>query len=294
MNAKTPLQLKLQKDTGLTIDKISSSQELEGFLDRGLADLYRSVFAEPPYLESFSQDEAKECFRDYLAKKGNIFIATDPARKDKIVAFLVSIPLRTRFDLAAQAKDYVDADKAAYFADTGVDPAYRRLGLSVSLKGLLFEANRNAGFKEELSRTSQDSYKQISAFNKVGGRVIAGLFQDVASKRLDGTTTTDRRIFYAYDVMNQEKDAAAATSVGRVIIARDAGKDTAYVMSKVEQKDQASLEKRIKTSYAGVTRVAFTSRPQEIKGNVVFDGRLYLSKEPSAPRKGNSGPKIAL
>jgi hypothetical protein len=291
MDKKTDLQKQIERETGLDIAKIEDQQQLNTCLDQGLAQLYKNAFAEPPYCENFSIEEVKKFFQEYFDEGGFIFVATNPQQGDKPVAFLVTVPLKAHFDLAAKTARYVDTLKTTYFADAGVDPAYRRRDISVKMKQILFEKNALAGFKQGLSRTSQESYKQISAFNKVGGKAIAGLFQDVASKRLDGTIVTDRRIFYAYDMATQKQDAAKATMFDRVIITRMNGQDTAILPASIPRQARRKTANRLKAAYPGISRVTF-AKPWDMEKigkdparNILFDGRIYLAND------GNPGIK---
>ncbi|MBI3441287.1 MAG: hypothetical protein HY052_05735 [Proteobacteria bacterium] len=294
MGQKTKLHQQIELETGLNIEKVDSQHRLNDYLDQGLAQLYRDVFTEPPYFESYSLEEVKACFQDYFKEGGYIFVVTDPQKENKPVAFLVGVPLKTHFDLVSKSSGYADPEKTIYVADAGVDPDYRRRNISVKMKKLLFEASSAAGFKQALSRTSQESYKQVSAFNKMGGKVLSGTFQDVAAKGLNGTIVTDTRVFYVYTLAQQAQDAANVTVLDRAIITRANGKDTAILPDTIPEHERDRLSVRIKTAYSGVDNVSFADLQQakdSTTEQIVFDGKMYLMQDPGpAGNKGELKP----
>lgn len=183
MTKKTELQKKLEKQTGLAIARVSSAKQMEAYLDAGLSTLYRAIFAEPPWEEKIADAEARACFNAYLEGKGDIFVALD---EGKPVAFAVTVPLEAAWeDVQKKAMRYVaragiDPARTAYFAEDGVDPRYRRRGISSGMKALRLEACAKAGATTIILRTSRRDYAEINVVNKTGGTVIAGFFQRVA------------------------------------------------------------------------------------------------------------------
>jgi GNAT superfamily N-acetyltransferase len=306
LNPETALDRMMRayrNQTGLDFVQITDQRQLDGYLDRGLAALYQRVFAGPPYNEQFTLSEVKDTFKEFLDKKGVVIIATDPKNNNAPAAFVASVPLKSSFELAAIARNRVDVDKAGYFAEDGVDEAYRRRGLSMRMKQLLLEANREQGLPQMLLRTSNDNYPQISAVNKAGGRVLSGVFQTVARKRMDGSVTPETSAFYLFD-KNVARPAeanpfypciseasACVSAIDNVLILRDGASDKALVLSNVTDKQAASA--KLRDVYAGISAVAYASDADvEIKGKPVFSGRLYIAGEkpktdpaPKPPRK---------
>lgn len=277
MNTKKNLQKQYEQETGLTIEYVKDAKQLNDYLDRGLAALYCQVFAEAPYFEKLSVQEAKDIFQKYLANNGCIFLAFDPAKESAVpVAFSVSEPLEARPDIAAFVKNAIDPVKTIYYADTGVDPLYRQKGLSLKLKALTFEVAITAGFNKCVSRTSQKSYKQISAFNKMGGLTLSGVFNDVASTRLDGKTATDRRIFCIYNL----KAPRAYDTVEPVIIRPGKNGDMAIIEAAVPaaKKERQALIDKVKATYPAISQVVFGKAGLCTDKNTVFKGRLHFAK----------------
>lgn len=258
-------------ESRLTIKRVETRDQLNTCLDAGLAQLYREVFAEPPWREDFSLDESRQGFRDYFDDGGTIFVAEDAG---KPVAFVVSVPLTKVFNGVRQVGDAytaandVDVNKTAYFAEDGVDKAYRGQGLSGRLKEMLLEANRRAGFGTVLLRTGEESYVQISAVNKAGGAILSGVFQQVASKRTDGEMRSDRRLYYVFD----EQTRKTEVDIVNAVVTRGKTGDT-VVVSQAMADDLAA---RLKAVYPAVRKIRVAEK--EPRKNVVFKGRLYVSR----------------
>ncbi len=295
MSYKENVQKEIERKTGLCVEKINDLKKLEDAFEGGLADLYSRVFAEPPYLEKFLPEESIAVFKDYLYRGGAIYMARDPAAGNKVVSFLVTTPLKVEPEILSVLSDRIESDQAIYFADAGVEAAYRRRNISVMIKNFAFEDARLQGYKFGFSRTSAESYKQISAFNKVGGVTLAGVFQDVASRRLDGTLSRDRRIFYGYNIEDQQMAQKRVSSV-RGTIERRGRQEVAIIENPGLTLDREFVSEWIKNAYPKVRQVEFSgplalmtgalkrafSQKRE-QGKNLFKGRFYLSPGNAPP-----------
>lgn len=302
MTVKTALQQQVEQKFGLVIEKVETSQQLETYLNSGLAKLYQTVFSEAPYFEKFSIEEIKEDFQKCLSDNGSILVALDPAKDDAPVAFISAVPLKNKFNLAVTVMKYVDPEKSAYLAEDGVAQEYRCRGLSSNMKKILMETCSLKGFTEMLIRTSQSSYNQINSINKTGGTVIPGLIQDVESKRLDGGVTKDKRSLYRYDLNVDEVDTIR---LDNAIILRQGKKDIAYLPDRFLRLENKTLSWQeqawlLRQTYPGVSNVLFGNPYAErsrlkvfgnfLLGNVfnknaiaqatkLYDGDLNVSKK---------------
>jgi len=270
------LQQQIKDELNLETLRISSAEALEQQLGRGLAALYKDVFAGPPYNEKFEIDEVKNIFHDFLDKKGIIFVALNPENKQPI-AFVVSLPLRAEFELAKIAKDYIsDVEAAGYFAEDGVAAEYRRRGLSTRMKKLLIQANSVEGVKEMLLRTSTKNYRQISSVNKAGGKVLKGQFQKIIRNEVDGGKAVDNNLFYSFETA----DTTPPQILDRVMVVRTNMGDKAFVFNK---KASRVLTGKIKAAYPDVAAVAYVGNDNSLQkleaGQIVFDGKMYLRSQ---------------
>ena len=180
---------------GQTLDDLAQAEK------NGLYKLYKTVFAEEPYFEKFEVEELQTYFASMIRAGGFLFTAQKPNRLgDMIVGFVASIPLTEKKGVIDLVSPYVDIEKTSYFAEDGVAAAFRRTGLSRSMKALLLQINRMAGFDTMLLRTSEDSAAQIAAVEQFDFKRIEGLTQDVMSLKLDGQERPDRRVFFTLDL----------------------------------------------------------------------------------------------
>ncbi len=271
------LQQKFESETGLCILRMQTAGQLDIYLNKGLIRLYKDVFGGAPYFEKFSEAEVRDCFQEFLKRQGQIFLAVNPA-DDKPVAFIVSVPLRNEFNMAAFAKrNGIGVRNAAYLAEDGVDASFRRGGLSARMKALLLETCKMEGFSKVLVRTSAQNYPQISAINKAGGRVVRGVLQNVDRTRLDGTTTNDVNAFYIFDRRRGlsalfNPVAAGIKKVENVSIVRMDGKDIMTIPAKYSKE----LYDDLRHVYPGAADISFAD-VQPSAGETIFKGSMYLA-----------------
>ncbi len=100
----------------------------------------------------------------------------------------------------------------AYFAEDSVAATLRRRSIS--------------SFDTLLLRTSIDSFLQISAITKTGGRVISVLFQDIARPKQGGVIETDRHVFFLFN-------------------ARARGQSTSYLNNVIIKKNKCRLYRNL-------------------------------------------------
>lgn len=192
-----------QKQTGLTIVRLKTRDELAAAGRLGLYDAYCDIFAEAPYREKFNPQDVKNYFEEMREGGGIIFAAFQYRKGGSLL--LRAFNASTDISQKPAVLDYVRAalnspDKSAYFAEDAVMPEQRRQGISRAMKYLLLSANSAFGYENMLLRTSADSANQIAASKQLGAVQIEGLSQDVESLRLDGTTRPDRRVFFQFDL----------------------------------------------------------------------------------------------
>jgi hypothetical protein len=193
---------KTEQENGLTLSWVRTPFDLKLSGKRGLFSMYCDVFAEEPYCEKFTPQEVQDYFEGLVAANGFVFTASMPrkAAPALLTAFVASQPLANKNSVISLVSPYINVSSSAYFAEDAVIPERRREGISRSMKRLLLETNKMAGYETMLLRTSADSFRQAAAVQQLGAKPIEGLSQDVDSLRLDGTTTSDRRIFFTFDL----------------------------------------------------------------------------------------------
>ncbi|MGZ9097072.1 MAG: hypothetical protein ACXW30_02100 [Micavibrio sp.] len=260
-------------ENGLAIRWLDDPACLNKAAGDGLLSLYQQIFAEPPYHESFTENEVFKSFTDTLKAGGLIFTVSLKDEFNKVSGFVSSLPLAAKKSVADHVGDILEVGKTAYFAEDGIAKELRRNGISGVMKRLLLESNRLAGYEQVLLRTSIESYPQISAVTKAGGRVIANVFQQVASPKQGGTVALDTRVFYLFT----DKKNAPCDVLSRVTIIRPQQQDIALVRDQIPADRQADIARRIQTTYAGVKQVIFSDAPAR-SVNMLFDAKMYLPR----------------
>lgn len=238
---------------------VNDRKSLDCACERGLLGLYRRVFSEPPYNEEFTNDQVYAEFQDTLRQNGLVFIATQKLNPDRVLGFVSSLPLSCVPDIAERLEGITEPDRAAYFAEDGVDKDYRRKGISSLMKTMLIQANWISGADHIVLRTSDQNYRQISAVTKSGGCVISSIFQQVTSPRQGGQIMQDRRAFYLFTPEAETR----YDHLQRVTIARPGGNDTAIVWDNIPRRGQTEVAAAIQKNYPGVEQVMFIERNRE-------------------------------
>lgn len=195
---------RLMSDLGaqknLQIGWLRDEDDLYGPDADGLIANYKAIFAEAPYFEAFSDEDVRDAFAKMLNGDGFVFTAKRPSFSDEVCAFVGSFPLINKPEVADLVAPYTDPQKACYFAEDAVVAPLRREGISRTMKTLLLSANSLKGYETMVLRTSIDSFSQAAAVRQLGGMQIPNLTQDVPSARLDGSVTTDTRVFFTFDL----------------------------------------------------------------------------------------------
>jgi GNAT superfamily N-acetyltransferase len=188
---------------GINIQQVRSVSDLNSIADKGLIRLYQEAFAEPPYDEIFNDAQVYNIMRDIILSSGFIFTAMSKESLGQIIAFVASVPLTAKANVAEFLGERVNPKAASYFAEDAVDKRFRRRGISAVMKQVLLNANAECGYETMVLRTSADPQNgQLPAVLKAGFLPIPGLFQDVMSMKKDGIERPDRRCFFLYDLQS--------------------------------------------------------------------------------------------
>lgn len=170
---------------------------------------YQTVFQRAPYFERFTPDECAGIWQRLTTTPGNItLIAATP--EDRIVGFGIAIPLRFQPDIARELTGLVTAPDTVYFAELGVLPQFRGLGVGKSLVRARMERIDQARFTSVVLRASASRDGDFNLYSAMGFNEV-GVVQDVSHLRVDGRVTTDRRVFLHCVLSQCDLDKAPAT-----------------------------------------------------------------------------------
>lgn len=170
---------------------------------------YQTVFQRSPYFERFTPAEADGIWRRLTTTPGNItLIAATP--KDRIVGFGSAIPLRFQRDVAQELSGLVGTAETFYFAELGVLPEFRGLGVGRALVRARLERIPYDRFSAVVLRASASRDGNFALYSAMGFDEM-GVTQDVPNLRVDGRVTTDRRVFLHCVLSQMRLDEAPAT-----------------------------------------------------------------------------------
>lgn len=178
-------------------EQVACPKDLESALDKGgLTSLYKDIFAESPYFESFTDEEVKNIFGEYV-RDGMLFLAKSD--NGEIIGFgaavpMISVPAVAR-DAGIQPKD---ADRTWYMADLGVKNEMRYRGIGKNL--VLSRLERLRGLTVVM-RTSIYNIASQSLYRSLGFQVIPDVSQTVEGPRTNANVPTkDERLFMSKQV----------------------------------------------------------------------------------------------
>jgi len=151
------------------IKALHFTRNVHGSFRTQLSDLYRSVFALPPWNEIFSDVEMESVIGTWESapNESDIHLLTHE-EDDKVIGFGVG----TRLDDYHDSKEvliHIQGDpKIIYWiTELGVDPNYQTYGLGRLLLRTLVDRSTERGFNTIATRTRPDS-KAFTLFQKMG------------------------------------------------------------------------------------------------------------------------------
>jgi ribosomal protein S18 acetylase RimI-like enzyme len=159
------------------------------------AGAYQDVWSEPPYNEDFTPDEAASVLRRALETPDNItLLGVNEARV--VLGFGVAVPVTSRPDVVREIRGLLPIDHTSYFAELGVLERVRNRGLGRQLIQLRLDLLDRRRFTHAVLRTSATRNATYDLYRELGFE-DAGVYMEVPSRRVDGRTRTDRRLFMA-------------------------------------------------------------------------------------------------
>lgn len=155
-----------------------------------LVQLYKDIFKEEPYFESFTNEEVVGYFKEYI-DKGVVLIA----RNDQgVVGFSAVLPLNFQPEISNLASKFgINPDNCQYIAELGVRKDNRRKQIGQALiEELLIQLPNNV---ETLLRTTKTNEPAIALYKKLCFSQVQGMEEIVTRNRTEGEDLEDQRIF---------------------------------------------------------------------------------------------------
>lgn len=181
-----------QRDDGVRVVRIESPEEADPWR-ASFAGAYQAIWSEPPYNERFYPEEAEGVLRYALSVPGNVTLL-GVRDSGMVVGFALAFPLSAKADVARQVRGLLPIEDTFYFAELGVLERWRSHGLGRQLVDLRLEQIDRERFRYVLLRTSAIRNASYEMYRRMGFD-DTGVYTEVAARRLDGTSRTDRRLF---------------------------------------------------------------------------------------------------
>jgi GNAT superfamily N-acetyltransferase len=159
----------------------------------GFVGAYQTIFSEPPYNERFYPNEAEGVLQRALQTPGHITLMAIRGR-NSVVGFGFAVPLVGRPDVARHMHGLLPIEHTFYLAELGVLPSHRGYGLGRTLIEARLEMVDRDRFSHVVLRTSATRHAAYELYAQLGFEDI-GVYMDVSSRRVNGSVTTDRRLF---------------------------------------------------------------------------------------------------
>ena len=176
------------------------------------AGCYQDVFSGPPYNERFFPSEAESVLSAYLQTPEHITLLAIHGRS-KIIGFGIAVPLAARPAVLSSLRGLIPGQHSFYLADLGVLEGWRGRGVGrdlVKLRLGLIDAQRYSHATLRTSAIRNESYEMYMSM----GFDDMGVYMEVPARRVDGTVSTDRRLFLSKVLTPDDARAAQLISSG--------------------------------------------------------------------------------
>lgn len=187
-------------------------KEFKGSSDDLIANefisLYKKVFAEAPYFESYENKWIFDNVWQYHLLKGCIFLAFD---NDLLVGFGCSVGLdkvseflpnssqldpifKVKTFLIKEASNYIDINSSIYMSEIAVHPDYRRQGIGSLLVKKRWNWGKNNNYQFYIMRTADNHSNSRSLYEKLEARLLP-VIQDVSDHAAIVKSSSQRRVY---------------------------------------------------------------------------------------------------
>jgi ribosomal protein S18 acetylase RimI-like enzyme len=157
------------------------------------AGAYQTIFAQPPYNERFTPQEAWSVLKRNLQTPENLTLLAIKGN-NQVVGFGFAVPITARRDITRELTGLIPIRHSYYLAELGVLESARGLGLGSLLVQKRLENIDQQRYTHVVLRTSATRTTSYKMYMKLGFDDM-GVYMEVPSLRRDGRDTTDRRLF---------------------------------------------------------------------------------------------------
>ncbi len=178
-------------EDGLEIHRVVAPAEIDAFRGR-FAAAYVDVFAQPPYRERFTVEEAERLW-DRLAGADDaiVLLVLDG---ETLIAFAIGVPLPVAPDVARELTGLVPSRQSMYLAELGVVPGHSRPRFARLLAHMRLKLVDQSCFSHVVLRAPQNVRDTLEMYRELGFTDM-GVSMEVTRLRTDGTVRSDERTF---------------------------------------------------------------------------------------------------
>ena len=182
----------LERPDGIRIIRVLDQQSATPYR-ASFAGAYQTIFAQPPYNERFTPQEAWGVLQRNLQTPENLTLLAIKGRT-QVVGFGLAVPVMSRRDIIHELTGLIPLRHSYYLAELGVLESARGLGLGSLLVQKRLENIDQQPYTHVVLRTSATRTTSYKMDIKLGFDDM-GVYMEVPSPRRDGRETTDRRLF---------------------------------------------------------------------------------------------------
>lgn len=179
-------------DDEIRIERVVTREEAARWRDAFIA-IYPGIFAAAPYHEDISSEQATSRWDFLTQAKGHVTLLA-VAGEDRLVGFGIALPVSETKLVAHALAGLVPHKHTFYLAELGVLPEYRDRGLGRTLIQERIKLIDPKKYSHVVLRVAAEKNPSYDLYLSMGFEDM-GVYMDVSARRIDGTTTTDKRLF---------------------------------------------------------------------------------------------------
>ena len=196
----------VERDDGIRIIRLHSQAHSLAYR-AAFAGAYQTVFSDPPYNERFYPSEAQAVLRHHLETPGHIVLLAVKGIA-QVVGFGLAVPAHLQGAVSRELQGLLPVRRSIYMSELGVLRRYRKTGLGSQLVQLRLSIMDRSRYDHVVLRTSASRDGAYEMFMRLGFEDM-GVYMEVASRRIDGSVSTDRRLFLTRPLDSSIQDASA-------------------------------------------------------------------------------------
>ncbi len=170
--------------------QIFNLEQIKPYMN-SLAAAYQSVYTSPPYNEHFYPYEAQSIISYHVSSNNQITIL---ALKDQqVIGFGLACPVHRYPEITRQIRGLLPTKYTYYLTELGVLAKWRRKGIGRHLTEEQIKLI-DPRYQHVVLRTSQNQDAAHQMYTTMGFEDM-GVYMEISSRRVDGSTRNDRRLF---------------------------------------------------------------------------------------------------